>query len=66
MIGFASCTVFGTLVRAARRTGAAYRWALLSRCMRCVQWLAKRQRERIDVFATGAIHYLKPSNEAAN
>ncbi len=23
---------------------------LLRRCMRCVQWLAKRQRERIDIL----------------
>ena len=34
--------------------------------MRCVQWLAKRQRERIDIFATATIHHLKPSSEAAN
>jgi hypothetical protein len=26
------------------------RGALLSRCMRCVQWLAKRQRERNNVL----------------
>ena len=40
--------------------------ALLRRCMRCVQWLAKRQRERINIFATGTVHHLKPSIEAVN
>ena len=34
----------------ARRTGAAYPWALLRRCMRCAQWLAKRQGERINIL----------------
>ena len=48
------------------RTGAAYPSALLRRCMRCAQWLAKRQRERINIFATGTVHHLKPSIEAVN
>ena len=45
---------------------ALTRGALLRRFMRCVQCLAKRQRERIDIFATGTIHHLKPSIEAVN
>jgi hypothetical protein len=40
--------------------------ALPGHCMRCVQWFAKRQRERINVFATGTVHHLKPSIEAVN
>jgi len=40
--------------------------ASLGRCMRCVQWLAKRRREQINHFATGTVHHLKPSNEAVN
>ena len=34
----------------ARRAGAAAHRTLLRRCMRCVQWLAKRQRERINIL----------------
>jgi hypothetical protein len=34
--------------------------------MRRVQWLAKRQRERTNVFAIGIIHHPKPSIEAGN
>jgi len=34
--------------------------------MRRVQWLAKRRRERINVFATGTVHHLKPGIEALN
>ena len=40
--------------------------ALLRRGMRCAQWLAKHQRERINVFVTGTVQHLKPSNEAVN
>jgi len=42
------------------------RGSLPSRCMRCVQWLARRQRERINIFATGTIHHPKPGIEAVN
>ncbi len=51
--------------RARRPAPLAHR-TLLRRCMRCVQWLAKRQRQRIDIFATGTVHHLKPSIEAVN